>query len=130
MEFISTKWLLILACASAWTIFFSLFNNPGIRGWRNLGWLACYGIGAFMMYELTLLVALATWSLAGIFSGLVYLGYELFVYAKAGDKTGVSKPDLFVIVHGLAMWPIMLPEAIEYLLAESGILKPTEDSKL
>lgn len=126
MEFVNAKWLFMFAAAAAWTIFFSMFNTPGVRGWRNLGWLACFILGVAMVFVLPWRIALATWATAGIFSGLVYFSYELFVYAKAKDKTKVSKPNPVTVVHGLAMWPIMLPEAIEYLLAEFGILKAPE----
>lgn len=122
MEFVSTKWLLILGGATAWTVFFSLFITPGIRGWRNLGWLACYVLGVAMLFAVPWRAALGTWAAAGIFSGLFYFAYEAFVYAKATDRSNASKPSPVTIVHGLAMWPIMLPEAIEYLLAEVGIL--------
>jgi len=126
MELISRKWLLILACASAWTIFFSMFSTSGVRGWRNLGWLACFILGVVMLFVLPWLSALVTWAVAGLFSGLVYFGYESFVYLRAKDKTKTAKPNPVTIVHGLLMWPIMLPEAIEYLLAELGVLKTPE----
>jgi hypothetical protein len=127
MEFISTKWLLMLGIAAAWTIFFSMFNTPGVRGWRNFGWLACFILGVAMVFVLPWRIACATWATAGVFSGLVYFAYELLVYVKAQDKTKVSRPNPVTVLHGLAIWPIMLPEAIEYLLAEVGILKAPKD---
>ncbi len=126
MEFISTTWLLMLGIAAGWTIFFSMFNTPGVRGWRNFGWLACFFLGVAMIFVLPWRIACATWATAGLFSGLVYFAYEIFVYAKAQDKTELSRPNPVTVLHGLAMWPIMLPEAIEYLLAEIGILKAPE----
>jgi hypothetical protein len=126
MDLINSKWLLILAGASAWTIFFSMFNTPGVRGWRNLGWLGCFMLGAIMLFALPWRSALATWALAGVASGLFYLAYELFAYAQAKDKSQVSKPNPMAVVHGLFMWPIMLPEAVEYLMADLGVLKAPE----
>ena len=123
MEFISVSWLFKLGLASAWTIFFSMFNAPGIRGWRNLGWLACFVLGAVMAFVMPWRVSLATWAAAGVFSGLVYFVYELLAYVKAKDKSTAAKPNLGVLFHGLFLWPIMLPEAIEYALAELGVLK-------
>lgn len=117
----------MLGIAGAWTIFFSMFNTPEARGWRNFGWLACFILGVAMVFVLPWRIACATWATAGIFSGLVYFAYELFVYGKAQDKTEVSRPNPVTVLHGLAMWPIMLPEAIEYLLAEIGVLKAPED---
>jgi len=129
MESINGKWLLILACASVWTIFFSMFSTARVRGWRNLGWLACFILGVVMLFVLPWLSALVTWAVAGIFSGFVYFGYEAFVYLRAKDKTKTAKPNPVSIVHGLLMWPIMLPEAIEYLLAELGVLKAPQKNE-
>jgi hypothetical protein len=123
MEFVSTKWLLMLGIAAGWTVFFSMFNTAGVRGWRNLGWLACFVLGVVMVFALPWRIACATWAIAGVFSGLVYFAYELFAYAKSEGKSAVSRPNPVTVVHGLVMWPIMLPEAIEYFLAEAGILK-------
>ena len=121
MELISVKWLLILAGAAAWTVFFSLFNNPGVRGWRNLGWIACYVIGLAMPFVLPWRRALATWSLVGLVSGMIYFAYELFGYIQS--RADDARPRLRTIVSGLLLWPIMLPEGIEYWLADLGILK-------
>lgn len=123
MGLISGTWLLMLAAAAAWSIFFSMFSKPRIRSWRNLGLLACFVLGAIMAFRLPFLSALVTWSVAGVFSGLVYFGYELWTYVRAPDKSTASRPGLRTILHGLAIWPIMLPEAIEYLLADLGILR-------
>jgi hypothetical protein len=121
MELISLKWLLVLAGAAAWTVFFSLFNNPGVRGWRNLGWIACYLLGLAMAVVLPWRAALVTWSLAGLTSGLVYFAYELFAYIQSPAPD--AKPRAGTLLNGLFLWPIMLPEAIEYWLADLGILK-------
>jgi len=123
MELINAKWLLILGVASAWTIFFSMFCTPGIRGWRNLGWIACFVLGIVMFCVLSWRSALVTWGVAGIFSGLVYFGYECLSYFKAEHSSENSKPRLRVIIHALLVWPIMLPEAVEYTLSELGLLK-------
>lgn len=123
MEFIDTSWLLVLGGAAAWTIFFSMFSAPGVRGWRNLGWVACFVLGAVMLVVLPWRAALSTWAAAGIFSGLLYFAYELFIFIRLTDKTEMEKPNPVTIIHGLALWPIMLPEVVEYFLAEVGVLK-------
>jgi hypothetical protein len=120
---ISGRWLTILAAAAAWTIFFSMFNRPRIRGLRNIGLLACYVLGVVMLFRLPWLSALVTWGIAGLVSGVLYFGYELLAYVTAPDRTTIAPPNPITVVHGLALWPIMLPEAIEYVLAELGILK-------
>ena len=35
-----------------------------------------------------------------------------------------STTRLATVVGGVFAWPIMVPEAVEYLLAELGVLKP------
>ena len=122
MELVNLKWLAILGAAAAWTTFFSLFNKPGIRGWRNLGWPGCYVIAVVMLFVLPWRSSLATWSLLGIGSGLLYFAYEVFGYVRAADDK--TKPRIATILNGLFLWPIMLPEAIEYWLADLGVLKP------
>ena len=122
LEWISVKWLVILACASMWTIVFSLFSTPGIRGWRNLGWLACFIVGVMMLFVLPWRSALVTWVVAAVFSGFVYFAYEAFAYLRARDKTRAAMPNPITVAHALVVWPIMLPEAIEYFLADVGVL--------
>src|SRR5438045_8673741 len=92
MEWISVKWLLILACASIWTIFFSMFSTPRIRGWRNLGWLMCFIVGVIMLFALPLRPALVTWAVAAVFSELVYFADESFAFLRSPDKTRAAIP--------------------------------------
>ena len=123
---INLKWLLALAAAAGFTTFFSLFNNPGIRGWRNLGFLACFVIGIAMAAMIPLISALVTWGVAVIFSGLAYYAFELIVFLKHRSNADAERPSITTIIHGLFLWPIMLPEVIEYSLAEIGILQAPE----
>lgn len=123
MDLISGKWLLLLGCAASWSVLFSMFDSPQVRGWRNLGLWACYLLGAVMAFVLPWRVALGTWSVVGVSSGLLYVAYELFAFARSTDRSQSSRPNLVTVVHGLALWPIMLPESIEYLLADLGVLK-------
>ena len=122
-DLISTKWLTILACAAGWTTFFSFFNKPSIRGFRNLGWLACFVIGLVMLFALPWRSALVTWGSIGAASGLLYYCYGLYSRLTAKPEEEVAWPSLTTILHGLLVWPIMLPEAIEYWLADLGVLR-------
>lgn len=123
MNLINVTWLLILASGAIWTTFFSLFNPPSIRGWRNLGWLACYILGLAMFVAVPWRIALATWALAGIVSALVYYCYGLYARWTSKPEDEVPWPAPMTIVHGLFIWPIMLPEAVEYWLADLGLLR-------
>lgn len=124
MKLVNLEWLAILGVAAAWTIFFSCFNRPGIRGWRNLGWLACYIAGLVMLFVLPWRSSLATWAIPGLGSGLLYFAYELFGYLR--ERNADAKPRPGTIFNGLLLWPIMLPEVVEYWLADLGVLKPAK----
>ena len=118
---IDTKWLVYLAVPAAWTVFFSMFSTAGLRGWRNLGWPACYIVGAAMLWNVGWRRAGATWLSIGFASGLLYYVYQAWSARREADPA--DKAQLSTIVHGALAWPIMLPEVIEYSLADAGILK-------
>ncbi len=65
----SPQYSLYLGIALAWTVLFSLSSTPGIRGYRNPGWLACYVILIVMLFRLPFAVALTTWVAFGISGG-------------------------------------------------------------
>lgn len=114
-----------LAAALLWTIAFSMTNQFPMRGLRNLGILACYIIGAIMFFKSEIKEALATWVLFGLLGGGLYFTYALV--ARTKTKAGDEKPKVSLshFVLGQLAWPIMGPEAIESILAELGVLKPT-----
>lgn len=118
---IDIAWLVYLGIPAAWTIFFSMFNTPGIRGWRNLGWLTCYLVGVAMIWSIGWRRAGATWLTVGLGTGLLYFLYQ--AWSAAREKDADAKAQLSTIVHGALGWPIMLPEVIEYWLADVGVLK-------
>lgn len=127
MEYVDLKWLAILGGAALWTIVFSMSSNPPVRGWRNLGILACYVLGVAMVFFTTWRAFLGNWAIFGLGSGLLYFLYEAFSHIR-GRAEGASKPSPMTILNGIIAWPIMLPEAIEYLLADLGILKSPSSS--
>jgi hypothetical protein len=104
------------------TTFFSLFSTPAIRGLRNVGIIACYlalVVGVFKMgWKRTLLA----WVIFGLLSGVLYFAYELVAHSRA-SKVDESRPSVTTVLHGLLAWPIMAPEAVEYTLADLGVLK-------
>jgi hypothetical protein len=122
METFPTFWVTALALATLWTTAFSLSSRPGVRGWRNLGWLACYPLGLAMLVLLPWRVSLTVWAAFGIAGGAFYLAYEVFSYVRQRGSGEAAAPRPFTVLHGLAMWPIMVPEAAEYWLADLGVL--------
>ena len=121
---IDTRYLAFLGIVAATTVFFSMFNTPSIRGYRNLGFLTIY-IGSLAWFFFAPFGSIiAGWCAFGVVSGMIYYLYELISVARSKEGTK-EWPRLTTVLHGLAAWPIMLPEAIEYSLADMGILKAT-----
>ena len=121
-----------LLMAVSWTILFSLTIKQPVRGLRNLGILACYILAAVMLIRLRFASALVTWCMFGITAGVLYSFYDFVSYIR--DKTPDRKLGLSSshFIYGLLAWPIMIPEAIEYLLADLGVLPaqlPTPPTK-
>ncbi len=100
----------------------SASNKPGIRGFRNLGILASYVLVVVFLFVAGWRSALATWTVFGFAGGLVYILWEIL--QRLRTAAGERKPEVSLspLFHGLFGWPIMVPEAIEYALAELGLL--------
>ena len=112
-----------LLIAVGWTTLFSLPNKWPIRGFRNLGILASYVLVVVFLFVAGWRLALVTWAAFGVAGGLLYVAWEMLErrHAAGGQQDpGVS---LAPLIHGLFLWPIMAPEAIEYALADLGILR-------
>jgi len=124
---IDPRWLLYLALPAVWTLFFSMFSNPAIRGWRNFGWLGCYVVGFTMVWTIGWRRGAVTWLVMGLGTGLLYYVYDL--WASWGRPNRAARPQLGTILHGAALWPIMLPEVIEYTLADAGALKASDQGQ-
>ncbi len=123
-QYIHTPFAVALLVALGWTTLFSFTNKPGVRGFRNLGILACYILFLVFLFVAGWRAALVTWAVFGIAGGLTYVSWLILerLRAAAGEqKPGVS---LSPLLHGLIAWPIMVPEAVEYSLAELGVLRP------
>lgn len=122
----STSWALALLGATLWTAAFSLAQPP-LRGFRNLGLLACYIIGIAMAIALPWRTAAVTWAAFALAGGLLYVAYEAWSSRKEQGTDAERESRLTPLLHAVVAWPIMLPEAIEYGLADLGVL-PTGPS--
>jgi hypothetical protein len=111
------------------TTIFSMFNTPRVRVWRNLGILASFLAGLVMAVRLPWASALATWASLGLPAGVLYFAHELFASRSGGGGTETPGPRATTIAHGLIAWPVMLPEVIEYALADLGVLKAPDVSR-
>ena len=121
LELIHLPFVIPLLISLAWTVLFSIFNKPSIRGFRNLGILATYILFIIFFFLMNWKVLLVTWACFGICGGLIYILYELIQNIKSQEKS--FQVHFEHIIYGLFAWPIMVPEAIEYSLTELGILK-------
>jgi len=98
-------------------------NKFPVRGLRNLGILACYIIGIWMFFVAGFKAAAATWVMFGLIGGALYFMHDLVVRAKAKPEEEKPSISLGHFIFGQIAWPVMAPEAIEYVLAELGVLK-------
>ena len=122
-QYIHVPFAVALLLSVGWTTLFSFSSTPGIRGFRNLGILASYVLVLVFLFVAGWRVALVTWAVFGVFGGVIYVCWEIL--QRLRTAAGVQKPavSLAPLIHGLFAWPIMVPEAVEYALAELGILK-------
>ena len=98
MELVNTFWLSLLAGSAVLSSVCGLSNNR-----RGAG---------------------ATWLVMAAAGSGLYLVYELHGFLVPGTDAERNLPRLATVVGGVFAWPIMVPEAVEYLLAELGVLKP------
>jgi sugar phosphate permease len=120
---ISIRYLIYFLIAVGWTTLFSMSNTRGIRGYRNCGILACYILLIVMLFRVPFTSALVTWCILGVGGGLVYIAYEMLARVRASESEKKPKVSFGHVIYGNLMWPVMVPEAVEYILADIGILK-------
>jgi hypothetical protein len=100
--------------------------NRAMRGLRAFGLLMAYGVGAWMLVALPGRVAMVTWCVFAAAGGLGVFGYELWArrhYAGTGRE-----PRPLILLQGFLLWPAMLPEAIEGMLVDAGLLPPSPEA--
>lgn len=99
--------------------------NRAMRSMRTMCLLTCYAVGVWMAITLEWKVALVTWCVFAAFGGGVVFAYELWArYRYAG--TGRT-PRPLILLQGFVLWPALLPEAIEDMVIDTGILPPHGD---
>jgi hypothetical protein len=123
MDTIDKNHAAYLLIAVGWTTLFSFTIKQPVRGLRNLGILACYILAIVMIVRLRFVTALVTWCVFGVAAGVIYTIYELVARVRTKEPDKKPSVSLSSFVHGPLAWPIMIPEAVEYLLAELGVLR-------
>lgn len=94
---------------------------PPLRGGRNLGIFGCYLLLILGPFVFGWARSGATWLLYGAAGGVLYFGYEVLAWARAEGEERTT-PRLGTLVNGLMAWPIMVPDAVEHALAQTGVL--------
>jgi len=126
---ISSPLAITLGIALVWTTAFSMTNRFPLRGYRNLGLLACYVSPLIFIFINGLSSVAITWFVFAIAGALVYTTWEVFQNSRASIPEEKSKVGFGSFLTAPLAWPIMLPEAIEYFLAEVGVLKSAEPNQ-
>ena len=97
--------------------------NPVLREVRTMGIVVAYAIGAQMLDVLPSKVAVATWCVFAAIGGLVALGYEVWARYRYAGSGRPNRP--LVLVQGFLLWPGMIPDALEGVLVDAGLLEPS-----
>ena len=122
---------LVIALLSSlgWTVLFSMSSTTGVRGYRNLGILSAYICLVVFLFRASRRDVMLTWLLFAVMGGLSYTAWE--VLQRVRTPQGVEKPKVSFahVFPALAIWPILIPEAVEYALAEMGVLKAKKANK-
>lgn len=120
--YVDILWALMLLGVALWTSCCLVFN-PVLTAVRVMGTGSAYAILLWMLVTLPVSVALVTWCLFAASGGALAFAYELWArhrYAGAGRA-----PRPLVLLRGFVLWPSMIPEAIEGVMIDAGILERT-----
>jgi hypothetical protein len=98
--------------------------NRAMGGMRTVGLVTNYAVGAWMMYALPWKVAAVTWFVFAAFGGGVVAAYEVWARHRYAGTGRTPRP--LILLQGFILWPAMLPDAIEAMVVEAGILPPSE----
>lgn len=124
---ISIPLTLTLGLAQLWTIAFSMTSRFPLRGNRNIGLLACYISPLIFVFTSGFKSVALTWLVFAVLGALVYTAWNIFQNVRARNPDEKSRIGLGSFVSAPLAWPVMIPEAIEYFLAEIGVLKTATD---
>lgn len=105
------------------TLFLSCFIvcNRAMSGMRTVGLITSYATGAWMAFVLPWKVALVTWCVIAAACGSVVLAYELW----ARRRYPARKPRPLILLQGFVLFPALLPEALEGMVVDLGLLPPS-----
>ncbi|MCU0646517.1 MAG: hypothetical protein MUF00_00865 [Gemmatimonadaceae bacterium] len=120
--YVDIMWASMLFGITLFTACFTVVNRA-MRGMRLMGLLTTYGIGAWMLVVLPWKVAVVTWCVFAALGGVAVMCYELWARRHYAGTGRANRP--LVLLQGLILWPSMLPEALEDIVVEIGLLPPS-----
>jgi len=121
---VDIMWALMLFGITLFTGCFIVVNRA-MRGLRLCGLVLAYATGAWMLATLPWQVAVTTWTVFAAAGGLGVFGYELWArrrYAGTGRQ-----PRPLILLQGFLLWPAMIPDAIEGMVVDAGLLPPSPE---
>lgn len=120
--YVDLMWAMMLLGVALFTGCMLVFN-PVLKSVRVIGIVTAYGIAAWMAFALPWKVALATWCVFAAFGGAVALAYELWARWRYRGSGRTQRP--LILLQGFLLWPTMVPEAVEGVLVDAGVLEPS-----
>jgi hypothetical protein len=119
--YVDIMWALMLFGVTLFTSCLVVVNRA-MGGVRTVGLVMAYGVGIGMLLTLPPWVAAGTWCVFAAAGGLVVFGYELWARRRYAGTGRVPRP--LILLRGFVLWPAMLPEAIEGMVVDAGLLPP------
>jgi hypothetical protein len=120
--FFDVMWALMLFGVALFTGCCVVFN-PSLRGIRTMGIATAYATGAWMLFALPWAIALGTWCMFATAGGVIAFAYELWARHRYAGTARTPRP--LILLRGFLLWPGMIPDAIEGVLVDTGILEPS-----
>lgn len=97
--------------------------NRAMGGMRTVSLVTNYAVGLWMAYDLPWKTAAVTWCVFAAAGGIVVFAYELWARHKFAGTGRAPRP--LILLQGFVLWPAMLPDAMEGMVVDLGILPPS-----
>lgn len=123
--YVDIMWALMLFGVSLFTSCLIVVNRA-MDGLRLVGLVIAYAVGVWMVIALPWKVAVATWCMFAAAGGLVVFAYELWARRRYAGTGRAPRP--LILLRGFLLWPAMLPEAIEGMVVDAGLLPPSPEA--
>lgn len=117
--YVDIMWALMLLGVALWTSGCVVFNRA-LYQMRLMGVIVAYGIGAWMLIALPWKVAVITWCVFATFGGALSFAYELWARYRYAGTGRADRP--LLLLRGFILWPALIPDALEGMLVDAGIL--------